>query len=130
MKHADFFKINIFDFILIGLILFFSTGVIFFSKAGLNWQLSEGSEAFVYQEGRLAKHLRLEKHQNFTLNDGKIIIEIKQGRIRIRKSDCPRQICVNTGWIKTPGQVIVCVPNKILIEIKSEKPLFLDAVVN
>ncbi|MCP4109705.1 MAG: NusG domain II-containing protein [Desulfobacteraceae bacterium] len=130
MKRADFFKINIFDFILIGLILFFSTGVIFFSKAGLNWQLSEDSEAFVYQEGKLAKRLKLEKHQDFVLNDGKIIIETKQGGIRIKKSDCPRQICVNTGWIKTPGRIIVCVPNKILIEIKSEKPLFLDAVVN
>ncbi|MCP4353717.1 MAG: NusG domain II-containing protein, partial [Desulfobacterales bacterium] len=58
------------------------------------------------------------------------IIETKQGGIRIKKSDCPRQICVNTGWIKTPGRIIVCVPNKILIEIKSEKPLFLDAVVH
>ncbi|MCP4349307.1 MAG: hypothetical protein GY795_50420, partial [Desulfobacterales bacterium] len=81
MKRADFFKINIFDFILIGLILFFSTGVIFFSKAGMNWQLAEGSEAFVYHEGKLAKRLRLEKHQNFVLNDGKIIIETKQGGI-------------------------------------------------
>ena len=130
MKHADFFKINMFDFILIGLILFFSTGVIFFSKAGLNWQLSEGFEAVVYQEGKLVKHLKLDKRHNFVLNDGKIIIETKQGRIRIRKSDCPRQICVNARWIKTPGQIIVCVPNKILIEIKSENPLFLDAVVN
>ncbi len=44
-------------------------------------------------------------------------IEVKEGRIRVLKSDCPQKICVQTGWISKPGQTIICVPNKVLIEI-------------
>ncbi len=77
----------------------------------------------------MVKSLRLDKDQEIIILNGEMLIEIKEGRIRVRESDCPRKICVNTGWIKTPGQVIVCVPNKVLVEIKSAGSPFLDAVV-
>jgi hypothetical protein len=121
------YKVTVIDVALVVLILFFSIGAILYTKLGLNAQLSKVPEAYVYQEGKLVKSLRLDKDQEVIL--GRMLLEIKEGRIRVRESDCPRKICVNTGWIKTPGQVIVCVPNKVLVEIKSAGSPFLDAVV-
>ena len=129
-EKGDFFRLTPFDVVLIVLILFISTGVILFTRLGLNWQLPGIPEASVYHEGKLLKNLRLDKDQEILLLNGNMLIEIKEGRIRVKKSDCPRRICVNTGWIKTPGQIIVCVPNKILIEIKRATSPFLDAVVS
>jgi len=126
----SFYRLTPFDVVLIVLILFASTGVILFTELGLNWQLSEIPEAVVYHEGKLLEHLSLDKDREIVLLEGKMILEIKDERVRVKKSDCPRQICVSRGWIKRPGQVIVCVPNKILIEIKKPAAPLLDAVVS
>jgi hypothetical protein len=126
----SFYRLTPFDVILIILILFASTGVILFTELGLNWQLSETPEAVVYHEGKLLEHLSLDKDREIVLLEGKMTLEIKDERVRVKKSDCPRQICVSRGWIKRPGQVIVCVPNKILIEIKKSAAPPLDAVVS
>jgi len=49
-------------------------------------------------------------------------IEIKADKgARILDSDCPAKICVHTGWIRMPGETIVCLPNKILLEIQGTK---------
>jgi len=122
------YRVTAFDVVLIVLILFFSAGVVLYTRVGLNRESPEPLEVSVYQEGKLLNNLRLDKDQEIILLNGKMLIEIKEGRIRAKESDCPRKICVNTGWIKTPGQVIACVPNKVLVEIKSAGSPFLDAV--
>jgi hypothetical protein len=50
---------------------------------------------------------------------GESYIEISEGRVRMVDSDCPDKLCVRTGWISRPGESIVCLPNKVVIEIKS-----------
>ncbi|MCI1986526.1 MAG: NusG domain II-containing protein [Lactobacillus sp.] len=40
-------------------------------------------------------------------------------QIQISEADCPDQVCVRKGKIAKPGQTIVCLPHKLLIEIKS-----------
>lgn len=48
-------------------------------------------------------------------------IEIRAGRARIRASLCPHQVCVRRGWLSRSGQVAVCVPNLVILEIVGEK---------
>lgn len=53
------------------------------------------------------------------------------GRARMKESDCPDKVCVRTGWIAHPGQVIVCLPNKIVVRIEGgpqDVGPFLDGV--
>ncbi len=50
---------------------------------------------------------------------GESIIEISEGRVHMVDSACPDKLCVRTGWISRPGESIVCLPNKVVIEIKS-----------
>ncbi|GAA2902872.1 NusG domain II-containing protein [Enterococcus pseudoavium] len=47
------------------------------------------------------------------------LIEVKGDRIRIKEANCGDQICVRRGWIDQSGETIVCLPHKLLIEIKS-----------
>jgi len=44
-------------------------------------------------------------------------IEINYGKIHIREADCPDQICVRSGWIGIATQQIVCLPNRVVINI-------------
>ncbi|MHB8962552.1 MAG: NusG domain II-containing protein [Saccharofermentanales bacterium] len=44
-------------------------------------------------------------------------ILIKGGKIRFFKSDCPNQVCVNTGFISVSGQIAACVPAGVLARV-------------
>ncbi len=44
-------------------------------------------------------------------------VEIKNRAVRIRDSSCPDQICVQTGFISEPNQVIICLPHRVVIEL-------------
>ena len=66
----------------------------------------------------LWKHTR---HQQFTLYPAKgqyNIIEVDGERIRDKEDNSPDQIAVHTGWISRIGQQSICLPHKLLIEIK------------
>ena len=52
---------------------------------------------------------------------GTSVAEVKPGAIRMKSSPCPAHYCMETGWINRPGAVIVCVPNRIVIEIVPDK---------
>jgi hypothetical protein len=49
---------------------------------------------------------------------GESYLEIDGGRVRMIDSACPDKLCVKTGWISRPGESIVCLPNRVVIEIK------------
>lgn len=44
-------------------------------------------------------------------------IEVSHGQIRMSQASCPDQICIHTGWIETDALPIVCLPNRVVIEI-------------
>ncbi len=58
---------------------------------------------------------------------GSNVIAIKDGCVYMKEADCKNKICVNTGKINSPGQSIVCLPNRIIVEITGKEEGF-DAV--
>ncbi|MFS0865515.1 NusG domain II-containing protein [Fredinandcohnia sp. 179-A 10B2 NHS] len=46
-------------------------------------------------------------------------IEIVDNKIRIKGATCSDQVCVLTGYISKPGETIVCLPHKLVIEIQT-----------
>jgi hypothetical protein len=48
---------------------------------------------------------------------GKTVVEVKGKRVRVRESDCLNKICVRTGWISISGQMSVCAPNRVIVQI-------------
>ncbi|UOD34247.1 NusG domain II-containing protein [Deferribacteraceae bacterium V6Fe1] len=56
-----------------------------------------------------------------------VILEITDGKARFVESDCKDKICIKTGYIEMCGEVAVCLPNKVAIEIKCVENEF-DAI--
>ena len=127
--RIDIYKITLVDVIVIVCILLLSTGIILNAKLGLIWKSEKVTNASVHHDGKLHKHLKLVEDQELVLLNGKMVVEIKGKKVRVKKSDCPRQVCVNIGWIQHSGEAIICVPFKTLIEIKSAATPQVDAVV-
>lgn len=41
----------------------------------------------------------------------------ERGRIRFAEADCPDQVCVRTGWLKSGGNLAACVPGHLVLKI-------------
>jgi hypothetical protein len=84
---------------------------------------AERPVARVFQDNRLLGTYPLDRDQIVLIGDKTkphMKIEIHNGAIRVAESDCPKGICKQAGWVRTPGRSIMCVPNRVLIEIKGE----------
>ena len=46
------------------------------------------------------------------------LIEIGDGKVRVIEASCPDQLDVKQGYISKIGEIIVCLPNRLVIEIK------------
>ncbi|MDR3313419.1 MAG: NusG domain II-containing protein [Oscillospiraceae bacterium] len=56
-----------------------------------------------------------------------VVIELQNGKARVQSSPCRDQICVHAGWLERPGDVAVCLPQRVSVEIRSGKSA-IDAV--
>jgi len=66
-------------------------------------------------------NLQREVHVHGPIGDA--VIRISQGKARFAKSPCHNQYCVHQGWLTHAGQVAICLPNQISLElIGEEKP--------
>lgn len=54
-------------------------------------------------------------------DDENSVVEFNDGKVRIKDADCPDRICVKTGWVSKPGEMIVCIPYKVVIKVSGEK---------
>lgn len=48
-------------------------------------------------------------------------ITIADGEAAVTRADCANQVCVQTGSIRSPGQLIVCLPHHLSVEIAAGK---------
>ena len=71
----------------------------------------------------------LTEDRRIEINHGTNILEIKNGEASMIEADCPDQICVHEKAISADGESIICLPNKIVVEVESDKESELDAVM-
>lgn len=62
----------------------------------------------------------LDEDREISIGDTNIC-RIQEGKVRMIQADCPDQICVRTAEISVDGSTIVCLPNRVVLEIISEK---------
>jgi hypothetical protein len=50
------------------------------------------------------------------------------GGVRMTSADCPGGDCLRAGEIRRAGEVIVCVPHKLIVKLTSATPAEIDAL--
>ena len=93
----------------------------------------QGTCAVISVDGQHYKTVPLETHTGTDYIDlkndyGFNRIEIQEQSIRIIDADCPDLLCVQEGFIKNPGELIVCLPHRLLIEIKNTEGAQADII--
>jgi hypothetical protein len=79
--------------------------------------------AYISHENRLVGVYPLDQDQIIRIShdhSNDVVVEIKAGQVRVAESDCSKGVCKHAGWVKTPGRSIVCLPNRVVVEIRGQ----------
>ncbi len=57
---------------------------------------------------------------------GETVLEVAPDGVRVVSSPCPLQLCVRQGWVRRPGGVVACLPNRVAARVEGREGV--DAV--
>ena len=57
--------------------------------------------------------------QSMQINE--VFIEIEGNRARIAHSPCRDQLCMRAGWLERGGDTAVCLPQRVIVEIRGAR---------
>lgn len=83
-----------------------------------------GTYAVIQVDGKEYKTVPLSDHHGtdtFTIRteSGYNTVVVRDQEIGIVEADCPDKICIGEGFISQPGATTVCLPHKVLVEVRS-----------
>lgn len=110
------------DFLIIAvlMLLSFLPEIILGAKVGKGY---ENTYAEITISGDLYRTISLSNHKGEEILEintkyGTNVVKIIDNKIGIIEADCEDQVCMNPEYIEKPGQSLVCLPHKVMIEIK------------
>ncbi len=80
---------------------------------------TSGSEVLVTIAGKPYATYPLKKDGIYKIPVGEHFntIQISDAKVKVIDADCPDKLCVKQGKISFNGETIVCLPNKLVVEI-------------
>lgn len=83
------------------------------------WQSGQAERAIIRSGGKLFAEVDLARDQELVVPGhlGESRISIRDRRARVASDPSPRQYCVRQGWLSAPGEVAVCLPNQVSVEL-------------
>ncbi len=122
------------DIILISVIVIISVALLLVWKlVYLNWQDTNGDACVkVTVDGKVYGTYSLSKDDTIEIKnvDGDVTntLVIKDGVADVTAADCPDHLCVKQKAISKEGESIICLPNKVVVTVKSDTKSDIDSI--
>lgn len=122
------------DIILISVIVIISVALLLVWKlVYLNGQDTNGDECVkVTVDGKVYGTYPLSKDDTIEIKnvDGDVTntLVIKDGVADVTAADCPDHLCVKQKAISKEGESIICLPNKVVVTVKSDTKSDIDSI--
>ncbi len=83
------------------------------------WSGGPADKALIRSGGKVFLEVPLSRDQQIEVPGplGTSIITIEKRRARITSDPSPRQYCVRQGWIQQAGEIAICLPNEVSVEL-------------
>lgn len=83
------------------------------------WQHEAAAKIMIRQGDHVFATLSLNQERDLVVHGpiGDSHIIIHQGKVRFESSPCNSQYCVHQGWLSRAGQVAICLPNRVSVEL-------------
>lgn len=103
----------IFISVLIALIMAAALGVLLFSR--------DGDTVIVTVDGQIYGEysLNTDRHVEIVNGEGYNLLVIEGGKAFVKSASCPDGICSSHRAVSKDGESIICLPNKVVIEIRA-----------
>ena len=95
------------------------------------WWSASGALAEVSVDGEIVAQIPLlGKDETILIEENGVSFTLarKDNAIAMKRIDCPDRICIRTGYIKTQGEMIVCLPNRVSILVVDDKEGEVDLI--
>lgn len=81
----------------------------------------EANKALVYHGTDLILTIDLNIDKEYVVqgDNGNVVIKVLDKKIKVKEENSPYHLCSKQGYISNSGESIVCLPNKIIIELPS-----------
>ncbi len=91
---------------------------------------TEGASVLVTVDGKVYGEYPLDTDAEIRIGDQDAynLLVINDGKTQIAEASCPDKLCVNQGKICFDGQSIICLPNKVVVEVTGGEQSDYDAV--
>ena len=80
-----------------------------------------GAMVQITQDGQVVGTYSLQQPRTLryeSQDGGYNIVVIADGKVRVSEASCPDQVCVDQGWISDGTVPVVCLPNRLVIQIE------------
>ncbi|MBP3920658.1 MAG: NusG domain II-containing protein [Bacilli bacterium] len=84
---------------------------------------NNGDSALVYYDGNQVMTIDLKVDGDYEVDglNGKVKMQVRDGKIKVNEENSPYHICSKQGYISESYESIVCLPNKIVINISDNE---------
>lgn len=83
------------------------------------WSGEQADKAVIRSGGKLFRTVALSRDQKIEVPGplGVSLIAIQNRKVRIASDPGPRQYCVRQGWLQQAGEIALCLPNQVSVEL-------------
>ncbi len=87
------------------------------------WQGDAADKAIIRSGGKIFREVPLTHDIEINVPGplGTSIIAIRNHQARIASDPSPRQYCVRQGWLKNAGEIAICLPNQVSVELAGSR---------
>ena len=87
------------------------------------WSGELADKAVIRSGGKIFREVPLSRDQQIEVPGplGISLIAIQNRRVRIASDPSPRQYCVRQGWLQQAGEIALCLPNQVSVELVGSK---------
>ena len=89
----------------------------------LAWQGGVAEKAVVKRGGEVFAELELSRDRQIEVAGplGTTTIAVFKGRVRVVSDPGQHQYCVRQGWLERAGEIAICAPNQVSVQIAGRK---------
>ena len=87
------------------------------------WSGDLADKAIIRSGGKIFKEVTLSRDQQIEVPGplGVSVITIQNRKARIASDPSPRQYCVRQGWLQQSGEIAICLPNQVSVELAGSR---------
>ena len=83
-------------------------------------------KAVIKRGGEIFAELDLSRNRKIDVPGplGVTTISVETRRVRVVSDPGPRQYCVRQGWLSRPGEIAICAPNQVSVQVQGGKEAY------